>query len=155
DFADLFEVRGLRRNRRGTREPPLFGRSEIGLGYRGLDGVRRDTRLYFEPAPARLEENRAVFELDLAARGRTGLFIEIRCEGVPSSNTPRERYLISLRDARRVLRASAGRAASVETSNQIFNEAMHRSVSDLYMLVTDQPEGPFPYAGIPWFSTVF
>ena len=47
------------------------------------------------------------------------------------------------------------RAASVETSNEIFNEAARRSIADLYMLVTRLPEGLYPYAGIPWFSAVF
>src|SRR4029450_5563997 len=71
-----------------------------------------------------------------------------------ASPLPRN-FFIALRDARRAIRASVSRAASVATSNSIFNEAVRRSVADLYLLVTNTPEGPFPYAGIPWFSTVF
>ena len=40
-------------------------------------------------------------------------------------------------------------------SHEVFNEAIRRAVSDLYTLVTNTPDGPFPYAGIPWFSTFF
>jgi glycogen debranching enzyme len=155
DFADLFEVRGLRRKRRGTILPPTVGPNGVTLPYEGLDGRRRETRLRFDPAPARIEANRAEFEIKLPHGGRAVVFVEVRCEGPPRERPPRAVFFASMRDARRALRASSSRAASVETSNQIFNEGLRRCVSDLYMLITDQSEGPYPYAGIPWFSTVF
>ena len=64
-------------------------------------------------------------------------------------------YFTSLRDARRELRAKASRAASIASSNDVFNESARRAIADLYMLMTELPEGPYPYAGIPWYSTVF
>ena len=45
--------------------------------------------------------------------------------------------------------------ASVETSNPRFNDWLCRSRGDIDMLVTETPQGPYAYAGIPWFSTAF
>ena len=155
DFADLFEVRGMRRERRGTLHPARIQRNTATLAYTGLDGHRRQTRLRFDPAPTQLEADRAVFELDLDPYARAAVFIEVRCDANGFARPPGELFFSALRNARRALRASSSRAAAVETSNEIFNEAVRRSVSDLYMLITDLPEGPYPYAGIPWFSAVF
>jgi glycogen debranching enzyme len=156
DFADLFEVRGSTRPRRGIVHPAEVGSDRVVLPYTGLDGGRRLTRLHFEPRPAELAADRARFEIGLGPHGRTAVFVEVDCcEDAREATPRRRRYFVALREARRALRTSSSRAAAVETSNQIFSEAIRRAVSDLYMLITDLPEGPYPYAGVPWFSAVF
>jgi glycogen debranching enzyme len=155
DFADLFEVRGTRRDRRGEMIPPKFTSAGVILGYVGLDHLRRTTTLRFDPEPQRLGPNEAIYELDLAPGERRSLFIEVDCREQSLPLRPHRAFFIALRDSRRALRSASSRAASIETSNQIFNEAARRSIADLYMLKTDLPEGPYPYAGIPWFSAIF
>jgi glycogen debranching enzyme len=155
DFADLFEVRGMRRERRGKFHPVEVESDTVVLAYTGLDDRTRTTHLRFDPKPARLETKRALFDVELAPGGRAVMFVEASCRGNLPDRPVRERYLSSMIEARRALRHSSSRAASIDSSNDIFNEGLRRSVSDLYMLVTDTPEGPFPYAGIPWFSAAF
>jgi len=46
-------------------------------------------------------------------------------------------------------------SAEVESSNDIFNEATRRAQADIRMLTSSTPHGPYVYAGIPWFSTIF
>jgi glycogen debranching enzyme len=155
DFADLFEVRGTVRAKHGVHHRPVLGSDAVRLAYTGLDEERRETRLWFNPAPTRLSTQRAVFDFDLAAGNRAALFVGIHCGSAAPVDDGRRMFFVSLRQSREALRRSSARAVAIGTSNQIFNEALGRSVADLYMLITDLPEGPYPYAGIPWFSTVF
>ncbi|HET9904397.1 MAG TPA: amylo-alpha-1,6-glucosidase [Xanthobacteraceae bacterium] len=158
DFADLFEVRGARRARRGEYLVPLIEKDAVTLGYIGLDGRRRTTRLRFDPPPQEVTGDAAVYDLSLAPGKIVPLFLAVSCDienGVPHEQPVRRSFLSTFREARRALHQSASRAASIVTSNDLFNEAVRRSVSDIYMLITDTPSGPYPYAGIPWFSTVF
>ena len=55
DFADLFEVRGYSRARRGQVSAERRSDSSVTLRYLGLDGVERITSLDFEPTPTRLD----------------------------------------------------------------------------------------------------
>ena len=155
DFADVFEVRGQKRVRRGRRSAPCLSQDSVVLRYRGLDEVERETKLRFEPAPTRLDTTGADFVLKLRGGEWTRIVLQAGC-GLPATEHWNvRRYYRALRASRHELRQASGRAASIEGSNAIFNEFARRSVSDLYMLMTDTPQGPYPYAGIPWFSTVF
>jgi len=153
DFADLFEVRGERRQRRGSGSSKLLGPSDVVLDYVGLDEKLRVTALQFDPRPTRLAVNAATYHLDLAPQQVRSLFVTVSCnKQTISKPVPFFRGLLA---HRREMRRSTRGATSIETSNDIFNEVLCRSMADLNILMTDTAQGRFPYAGIPWYSTTF
>jgi glycogen debranching enzyme len=152
DFADLFEVRGVRRGRRGTATAELIGDSRALLVYVGLDAKVRRTALNFDPPPSHLTTNAAVYELRLEPGETRPIFLAVSCENTDAPPLPFLRGLIA---ARREMREQTLGRTSVETSNERFNEILCRSAADLAMLMTDTPQGRYPYAGIPWYSTTF
>src|SRR6266699_3768058 len=77
DFADLFEVRGERRPRRGLGTGKLLGPADVVLEYNGLDGQVRITALHFEPRPTRLAVHSATFHFELAPKEVTALFVAV------------------------------------------------------------------------------
>jgi hypothetical protein len=72
DFADLFEVRGARRERRGQTLAPKLTSSEVILGYLGLDHRRRTTTLRFDPEPQSRRLSPAGIEVGVGAGARRG-----------------------------------------------------------------------------------
>jgi glycogen debranching enzyme len=155
DFADLFEVRGERRKARGTSSKTTIGDRKIELRYMGLDEEERITAIEFDPAPQTLSSGRAGFELNLGAHHVKRIFVRAGLPDAEKISWSGRLLYRRMRGARHALRQSSARAASIDSSNSVFNEIARRAVSDLYMLVTDTPEGPYPYAGTPWFSTPF
>jgi glycogen debranching enzyme len=153
DFADLFEVRGERRPRRGAGSSKLLGPTNVAFEYTGLDGKSRSTALHFDPRPTRLAVNAATYHLDLAPQEISSLFVAVSCNQ-PAAVKPAPFFRGLLAHRREMRRSTAG-AASIETSNDIFNEVLCQAMADLNMLTTDTPQGRYPYAGIPWYSTTF
>jgi glycogen debranching enzyme len=152
DFADVFEVRGLKRARRGTATRALVQGREVMLNYHGLDAMTRRSAILFDPQPSKLSDSEAQYECVLAPGEITRVFIAIGCDTLQDVKTPFSRALIG---AHRERRAAATDMATVESSNVLLNEVLCRSAADLAMLLTETPHGPYPYAGIPWYSTTF
>ncbi len=152
DFADLFEVRGLHRTKHG-QVGHAFKAGRSVLTYGGLDGKQRQTALNFDPQPTEVTARSAAYAIHLPPKAAKALFLTIGCGSpVPPRPVP---FLRGLRKAHRERLTSAQNASTVVSSNDIFNEVVCRSMADLYMLMTDTPEGRYPYAGIPWYSTTF
>ena len=152
DFADLFEVRGAHRERRGTASSELDGSNRVLLTYRGLDLKMRGTALTFDPEPDRLTTEAAIYHLHLTPGEAQPLFLAVTCNQTEARPLPFLRGMIA---ARREMRKQTLERTSVQTSNARFNEILCRSAADLAMLMTDTPQGRYPYAGIPWYSTTF
>src|SRR5262249_17552026 len=79
DFADVFEVRGLRRPRRGKIERLVAGEARTLLTYQGLDGKLRQTNIGVAPQPSELLETAATYQLALAAKEARSLFCCVSC----------------------------------------------------------------------------
>ena len=144
DFADLFEVRGHERCSRGVLGTTLRDPQAVVFNYHGVAGDMQHAILEFAPAPDLLSNEQASFDLTLRPGERVSLFVTVKCEGASTRTCRPERFLPCLRDARRSLRQSSSRAASVTTSNAIFNEVTGRSIADLHMLLTDTDHGALP-----------
>jgi glycogen debranching enzyme len=153
DFADLFEVRGIHRGRRGVAERRVIGADRAVLLYQGLDHKLRRTALTFDPPPNELAAGAASYRLKLAPNGANTVTFTVACDQ-PIELKPVP-FFRGLRTARREIRNANIGVTTVESSNEIFNELMCRSMADLHMLVTNTPQGRYPYAGIPWYSTTF
>jgi glycogen debranching enzyme len=153
DFADLFEVRGEKRKHRGIATSRLVGPSDVALEYTGLDGRSLSTMVHFDPRPTRLAANTATYHFELKPQQTTSLFVAVSCNAeVGHKPVPFFRGLLA---HRREMRNFSKGAATVETSNDIFNEVLCQAMADLSILMTNTPQGRYPYAGIPWYSTTF
>ena len=166
DFADIFEVRGTRRAKRGQRFQTQVTADTLVLSYEGLDGHLRRTRIKFDPAPLELGGFGAKYQMKLGPRDEATYQCSIICEpdareeiAIHTEDKPPierpQRYEEAAVRASMAFDAALAEEPDIFTSNEQFNDWLKRSLVDLHMMRTNTPYGPYPYAGVPWFSTVF
>jgi glycogen debranching enzyme len=156
DWKDMFEVRGKERTTRGRELPPTVTPRGLTLRYLGLDGVERWSAIELEPPPDSVSEKGALeYHLALLPGESRRYVLRIRPghgEPVPGSVPTFAGYASRVRHAARRWREGAVRFRSSEPA---LEQVLARASTDLGLLVTDTDDGPFPYAGIPWYATPF
>ena len=102
-----------------------------------------------------LPANRAEYAVHLPPAGRTDLEITVDCRANGRAPARAPTFDDAMHGARATMLRVTQQECSVRTSSPAFNDWIARSTADLAMMTTQTPEGPFPYAGVPWFCTPF
>lgn len=154
DYADIFQVRGTKREHVGEMLSPSIEDDCLTLTYQGLDGISRRTRLEFSPAPSKLTKDSAQFSIHLDPREETIVNVNIVCEerGVRRRTFDLEH---AMDETLRNIEHANSQSCRVTSSSPFFTRWLTRSQADLEMMIAGNPEGAYPYAGVPWYNTVF
>ncbi|WP_353843502.1 glycogen debranching N-terminal domain-containing protein [Mesorhizobium sp.] len=153
DFRDMFEVRGSTRLKRGMAHAAKTDATCVLLRYDGLDGLARISAISFSQAPDQLTGDRADFLIAVTRRSSKVLYVEVGPEVAETPN--RDRFRAAAARARFGMRAKRRHGATMHSSGRVFNDWVERARADVALLTTELTTGPYPYAGIPWFSTAF
>ncbi|MGD0832276.1 MAG: amylo-alpha-1,6-glucosidase, partial [Terracidiphilus sp.] len=154
DFADIFEVRGERRKHRGEMLPAQVSQRAVTMIYAGLDRVQRLTRIDCSAPSCSAHPGEFLIPIHLAAGEETDFVFTVECaQGDPKKHL--ETYDQAFQRMNQMRLSSPVANVCIDTSNDRFNKWLSRSNSDLAMMTTETAHGPYPYAGVPWFSSVF
>ena len=178
DYADIFELRGVVRARRGERLANELGVGRVTFAYRGLDDVLRRTHVALSPSMTVVAGDEAgangvvTLELDetIAAGRALTLTVEIwhdddrpvvdagddsgADEDTETDDIP---PLIDADQAIAMHRAWRQSSASIDTSHLLAERALERASADLRLLlnIDEQTGDRYIAAGVPWFSCLF
>ena len=157
DFADIFEVRGWSRERRGQYYAPEIGDRSITFRYRGRAGTLLASTVRFAEAPTALSARGARWHLHLEPATSYVLEWQVAPEETMASAAVPVR--VALEERRNSLRRAYdewhGECTRWDSDVEEFDHLVMRAVDDLRALYVEADGEDVISAGIPWYSTVF
>ncbi len=172
DSADIFEVRGYPRRKRGVVQPIAVLGRRVTFRYDGRDGIRRATHLAFSDPPEAVgpaadgEGGRSGWvhlrwSFRLPAGARRDLTWTVWSSSATTGTRDADLFpgppRVSPDDGAAAYHAWTLGTTEVSTDHELFNLTVQRGLNDLRLLVNDGPaEGErYVAAGVPWFATLF
>jgi glycogen debranching enzyme len=158
DFADIFEVRGLKRSQRGKLALPKADRTSAVLAYVGQDDVFRETRISFELAPTTVEvaggKVHAYWRLELAPSQTQVISLQVE-PSIGGGRSEPDSFDNAVHHLRRSYEEWERSCTRIWTDNELYNALLTRATWDLRALRTPTVHGDVVAAGIPWFVAPF
>ena len=156
DFMDVFQVRGVAREKLGQYYLPSVRGDSIVFHYRGRDGIARETVIHLSPEPDMVDGTTARWKLRLPPFKRFQLQTTIvpHVEG-KRSRSVRPDFAQQLRSRREAIAEWASHSTSFSAGNSIFSEMVETCKADFHALQIPEAKERVIAAGIPWFATMF
>ena len=154
DFCDIFQVRGVKREKLGTRLPKKDFKRSVKLGYKGLDDIERYTVINFSDEIKLISSDTVQLQCALDSHEEKNFYISTSSQIGRDATKPLS-YKNVVQATEGAIKKLCDCSATIFSSNEQFNDWINRSAADLHMLTTTTSQGPYPYAGVPWFSTAF
>ena len=181
DFADLFEVRGYDRQKRGrllrfveptpeegtsTGEgistqsvPPVQKEQSLSLAYQGLDGLIMESRIQFQHRqPDYFKGYTAVWRLELASHETQKLGYRVNLlTNNKSSSTVSAPFTLVQAKASEIMEEQhwVQQITRIRSDKGTFNHIIERGEQDMYLLRQSFGKYKTVSAGVPWFSSLF
>ncbi|MEX0754370.1 MAG: glycogen debranching N-terminal domain-containing protein [Actinomycetota bacterium] len=157
DFADIFDVRGIPRDRRGVDEPVRVDDGAVEFRYLGVDDIQRRTRVAFASPPdvIEIEGDVAHVEFRLQLGPYQTKLVGMTVEPIVGEAAPEPmEFDVAVHELRRSYEDWERESTQIVTDNELFDQLLDRSLRDLRSL-SDEDEGGTPAAGIPWYVSLF
>jgi glycogen debranching enzyme len=178
DFADLFEVRGHGRDKRGrllrlvepiseddlsnengTNPGHNVTEQSLTLAYEGLDGMVMESRIKFQHhQPDYFKGYTAIWRLELAPHEKRMLGYRINpLTNNKSSSTVSAPVTLGQAKAAEVMEEQnwVQQITRIRADKSIFNRIIERAEQDMYLLRQSFGKNKTVSAGVPWFSSLF
>jgi glycogen debranching enzyme len=155
DFADMFVVRGFQNGTFGETLPDVHEYRKVIKGYKGKDGIERQTHICWDRNETAIHENGTVaFTLELAPKERQAVtfFIAPFIDGKGPEQIPVNQAIEQLKASYKEWDENT---TSVVSDLPLFDHLYNRGLQDLRVLLTDLGHGSFPVAGLPWYAVPF
>ncbi|MBE3555012.1 MAG: amylo-alpha-1,6-glucosidase, partial [Thermicanus sp.] len=178
DFKDMFIVRGFRGGKIGTKGNSIRTPRSLAFTYHGADGIERRTEITWDKEAEKGEGNLLLFSYHLSPKEKDTLTFRIKplivvekkevsitgggrgenkknSVGIGGGNGPENTPETCLEKLKASYQNWWEETTSIESDHEGFNRMIERGRMDLRALLTDLGSGPFPVAGIPWFTVPF
>lgn len=156
DFVDVFQVRGVARQKHGQYYEPIVKADSITFVYRGLDHVTRQTHIKLTPAPNEIHGRTAMWQLRLEPLKRVQIEIQITpyVEG-RQSRAQNFEFETQLRQRRFNFSRWESESTHFASSNEVLTGMLITAIGDFHALQIPDGREHIIAAGIPWFATMF